>query len=192
MNTDKHNGHLVESLGSALRGGTHAVGVVPALLKRVLAEQSWRQFVTQRGERVEYQRFADFVTTLPLKGLGADVGLIKQIIRGDPEAEDMLDQALQNPNALHNVQAKAPTGNTRERALRKLRADAPDLHADVLAGRLSAHRAMVQAGFRPNTFTVPDTSPEAIAAALRRQLPADVIAHVAALLTCDRRQGPEA
>jgi hypothetical protein len=131
---------------------------VPALLKRVLAEGSWREFVTQRGERVVHERFADFAGTPPLKGIGTDVALVRRIVADDPEALDLLDRALQNPHGgdhskANNVQV-APAGNTRERALRKLRKDAPELHADVLAGRLTAHAAMVQAGFRPRTFTV--------------------------------------
>lgn len=41
-----------------------------------------------------------------------------------------------------------PAGTTRDAALRRLRKDREDLHARVLAGDMSAHAAMVQAGFR--------------------------------------------
>jgi hypothetical protein len=178
----KANAVLVDALGSALRRGGHALGSVPDLLKRVLDEQSWREFVTQRGEHVEHERFVDFVTTPPLKGLGADVALVKRLVADDPEALDLLDQALQNPDALHNVQANAPTGNAKDRALRKLRKDAPELHAEVLAGRLSAHAAMVQAGYRPHTFTVrPD--PSSAVRSLRKYMTPDQLAELARLLT---------
>jgi hypothetical protein len=42
----------------------------------------------------------------------------------------------------------APTGNSRDAFLRRLRKDRPDIHARVLAGELSPHAGMVEAGFR--------------------------------------------
>jgi hypothetical protein len=44
-----------------------------------------------------------------------------------------------------------PSGNSRAAALRRLRKDRPDLHARILAGEISAHAAMVEAGFRHQT-----------------------------------------
>ncbi len=45
-------------------------------------------------------------------------------------------------------------GTQREYALRKLRDDAPSLHARVLAGELSPHAAMLEAGFRKRTISI--------------------------------------
>jgi hypothetical protein len=61
-----------------------------------------------------------------------------------------------------------PKGNSRDRALRQLRDHRPDLHARVIADELSAHKAMIEAGFRKRTFTVPDDI-DAPAEALKRQ-----------------------
>jgi hypothetical protein len=41
-----------------------------------------------------------------------------------------------------------PRGNTAAAALRRLRKDRPDIHGRVLAGELSPHAGMVEAGFR--------------------------------------------
>jgi len=41
-----------------------------------------------------------------------------------------------------------PTGNSTEAVLRRLRKDRLDLHTRVMAGELSAHAAMIEAGFR--------------------------------------------
>ena len=41
-----------------------------------------------------------------------------------------------------------PVGTTRAAALRRLRKDRPDIHARVLAGELSPHAGMIEAGFR--------------------------------------------
>ena len=193
------NRHLVEDLGGALRSGQHGLATVPGLLKRVLREESWREFTTQRGEYVRHERFADFVTTPPLKGIGASMDLLRRIVADDTEALDLLDQALQNPpggsskivltvdniNNENDLGALRRTGTSKDYALRKLRKDAPELHAEVLAGRLSAHAAMVKAGFRPPTFTIRADSPQSIAATLRRRLPPDQLAELARLLLED-------
>ena len=202
--TDRLRGNALvnDALGSALRSGDHALGTVPALLKRVLAEESWREFITKRGEHVSHARFADFVAAPPLKGLGSDIALVRRIVADDPEALDLLDRALlegsrpgtrsdlvNNINEVPNVR---PLGTSKTQALRRLRtqADKGDgqaaaLHAEVLAGRLSAHAAMVQAGYRPKTISVPVGRPERVAAYLRKHMPKDALARLIELLTSE-------
>ncbi|WP_405580665.1 hypothetical protein [Streptomyces sp. NBC_01092] len=57
--------------------------------------------MTQRGDQVEHRRFEQFVTTPPLKGLGASMRLIRKLIDAIEEdgqriaAQDLLDQATQ-------------------------------------------------------------------------------------------------
>lgn len=188
MSTPKGNAVLVEALGSALRRGGNALEDVPDLLKRVLEEESWREFVTPRGELVQHGRFVDFVTTPPTRGIGASEDLVRRIVGSDTEALDLLDQALTGRQGertdLGNIVTKVerPEGNSQAKALRRLRKDAPSLHSEVLAGRLSAHAAMVQAGFRPKTISVPVSRPESIAAALRKHLGPDDIAQLIRLL----------
>jgi hypothetical protein len=183
----KANNVWVESLGSSLRHGGEALDNVPDLLKRLLETGAWRHFQPRMGPVVTHERFAEFVTTAPLTGLGTSVDLVRRIVSGDAEALDLLDKALQNPVGRplinHSIKDKAPTGTSKYYALRRLRRDAPDLHADVLAGKLSAHAAMVKAGFRPKRFTVVvNSKPDQIAATLRRQLDPDTLAAVAQLL----------
>lgn len=190
MSTPKGNAVLVEALGSALRRGGNALADVPDLLRRVLEEESWQEFVTPRGELVQHARFVDFVTTAPTRGIGASVDLVRRIIADDTEALDLLDKAVQgkvgrpskNSDVITNKGDANQRGTSRDGALRKLRKDAPELHADVLAGRLSAHAAMVQAGFRPKTVSVPVQRPDAVAAALRKHMTPDQIAELRALL----------
>lgn len=186
MTDPKANNVLVETLGTSLRYGGSALSDVPGLLKQLLAEGAWREFVTKRGEHVVYERFADFVTTRPLRGLGSDVELVRRIVADDTAALDLLDQALQNPVGHppinNNVKDRAPVGNGHAQALRKLRKDAPGLHAEVLAGNLSAHGAMVRAGFRPKTVSVPVAKPEAVARSLLKYMSADDIAKLIAVL----------
>lgn len=71
----------------------------------------------------------------------------------------MLDDALrgrqgERTDLVDNInKVNRPDGTSKDRALRKLRTDAPELHEKVLAGELTPHAAMVQAGFRHRTFT---------------------------------------
>ncbi|MDQ0694259.1 hypothetical protein [Streptomyces sp. W4I9-2] len=188
------NAALVEALGSALREGEHGLKTGPALLVRVLRERSWRSFTTQRGEQVEYAHFEHFVTKPPLKGLGASMRLIEKMLdsiedaAGRAEAQDLLDQAVQakhggDRSKLDNIQlAGHPSGTSKEAGLRRLRKDRPDLHADVLAGRLSTHAAMVKAGFRRKLVSVPVDSPESTAQAIRRNMNPEAVAQLAKLL----------
>lgn len=179
----RRNASLVEMLGGALRDGDHALGAVPSLLRQVLEAESWREFVTQRGEHVSHERFADFVTTPPLAGLGSDVDLVRRIVAADRPALDLLDQALQGRVGAHsNNVTRTPKGNSADAALRRLRKDRPDLHAEVLAGALTAHAAAVQAGFRPRTVTVRADSPKSTADTLRKHMKPDDIATLARLL----------
>ncbi len=61
------------------------------------------------------------------------------------------------------------TGGT-DRKVARLKRDHPDLADDVIAGRLSAHAAAVQAGIRRPTWTAP-ADPERLAQAIERKFP---------------------
>jgi hypothetical protein len=96
-----------------------------------------------------------------LDGLGATVEQLRGLCRDDPKALDAIDRMTQNavghPESNGYIVPERPGGNTSAKALRRLRKDRPDLHAEVLAGKKSPHAAMVEAGFRPKTITVPVT-----------------------------------
>lgn len=190
------NSVVIDALGSALRSGDHALSSVPGLLKRVLSEGSWREFVTKRGEHVTHERFADFVSAPPLQGLGATIGLVRRVVADDREALDLLDRELQEPagrpaeivDNINNFPGR-PSGTSRDQAIRRLRSEAEHgnetaagLHADVMAGRISAHAAMVRAGFRARTISVPVGDPERTAASLRKHMSGDALVRLAELL----------
>ena len=190
--TKKANANLVDALGSALRSGDHGLKAVPGLVKRVLQEEAWRGFVTQRGELVEYDRIDDFVVTPPLKGLGATPELIETLIHDDVEALTAWTTARKRPagrparnvDNIHDKEVgERPSGTSKEAGLRRLSKDRPDLHAQVLEGALSTNAAMVQAGFWRPKLTVPIDTPENTARALRRNLDPEAVAELGRLLT---------
>jgi hypothetical protein len=159
----------VADLGSSLRAGEGGLRDAPALLALVLREKAWRRFVTPRHEVVEHDSFAEFVTTPPTHGLGVSVDLVRRLVADDIEVLDLLDRALQQPVGVNNVNTLThrPEGNASSTALRRLRKDRPDLHSEVLSGSLSAHAAMVKAGFRPKTATVRLDDPRRAAATIK-------------------------
>ncbi|MFM9589850.1 hypothetical protein ACKI1J_14995 [Streptomyces scabiei] len=187
----KANAVLVQALGSGIRSTGNGLADLPALLRRVMEEEAWRSFVTPMGKLVEHDRFIDFVTVPPTEGLGATVELMKKIVADDPNAADLLDQALagrpgQRTDLVHNMhEVERPSGTSREAGLRRLRKDRPDLHAEVLAGALSTHAAMVKAGFRKRKISIPVTSAEDAAKALRRNLEPEQVKELVKLLTDD-------
>jgi hypothetical protein len=92
------------------------------------------------------------------------MNLIERVVADDPTTLDLLDRAMQRPpggdqrskdrTTVDNINSARPDGTAKAAALRKLRKDAPELHAKVLANEMSAHVAMVKAGFRHRTITI--------------------------------------
>jgi hypothetical protein len=175
-------GSDVAALADIIARGDFALHNVGESLKAIIRDESWRDFVTKLGKEVHHDRFVDFVTTLPLAGLGTDVRTLLRIVADDPEAQSMLDEATRTPTGVNNINTRRPVGTARVAALRRLRDQRPDLHDEVVAGSISAHAAAVKAGFRPRTFTVRADDPVRAAAVLRRNFTADQIATLAQLL----------
>lgn len=156
---------IVSMLRTSLSSTEHGLGTVPNAVKIVINENMWQErVIKQTGERVTFSSFAEFVRRPPLAGLGASIDQLRGVCRDDPEALNAIDKAIgsqqgKRTDLFDNVQevTEAPTGNASATALRRLRKDRPDLHAEVLAGEKSPHAAMVEAGFRPKTATVPLT-----------------------------------
>ncbi len=173
---------LVVSLRQAMSVSS-TLALVPGLLKKILRRELWRERVIQTGETVRFDRFEEFVATKPLEGLGATIDIVRNMLRGDPEALSLFDEAVRREPGRpadggretgNNVTDSVgrPEGNTAAKALRRLRKDAPTLHERVVAGEMSPHAAMVEAGFRPKTVTVRATA-DGFAKAARRHLGKD-------------------
>lgn len=189
--TEELRGHalLVESLGSALRSGNHGLQTVPGLLKQVLAEESWRDFVTKRGEHVTHDRFADFVATPPLKGLGASMETIMRIVgTSDPELLKLLREASKaGPGGRPRTGAEsAPVrhvGNGASDYLaERLEQMAPEEYQAVLRGERTINAAAVRAGLRPRRVNIRLDNPESAAETLRKHMTPDQIRELRKLL----------
>jgi hypothetical protein len=114
-------------------------------------EESWRTF-----QRVWARpAIIHALETVPYSRSMADRARIRAARRA--QRIDAKDQANQRPrgrpkkNVSNNGSdgnISRPIGNTVAYALRRLRKDRPDIHSRVLAGEISPHAGMVEAGFR--------------------------------------------
>lgn len=182
------NAHLVEALGSALRDGDHALGTVPDLLKRVLAEESWREFTTQRGEHVQHEQFTSFVTTRPLKGIGATDELIDRIVgTDDPELLRLLREARSvgqgRRTDLLPLESKPSTrGESSDYTADRLARVAPDQFEAVKRGEKTIHAAALAAGIRRRRASVRLDDPASAARTLRKHMTPDQLHALVRLL----------
>ncbi|MFD0229063.1 hypothetical protein ACWGPD_33540 [Streptomyces hirsutus] len=94
MNTSDGNAVLVNALSSSVRSTLNGMETAPALIRRVLEEESWRSFTTPRGEHVEHESFDSFVTAAPTRGLGKTIEEIVRIISGEDDVLRLLAEAL--------------------------------------------------------------------------------------------------
>ncbi|MFE5118396.1 hypothetical protein [Streptomyces sp. NPDC056669] len=205
----KERGQLVASLGSSLRSGATSLGTVPKLLEDLLTTGGWMDFVTRLGDHITYEpgEFADFVETLPLQGLGADLAVVERLIgprpdllailydltparsRGRPKNMDDVQNFSGHPSDAADEEPgpeprkKQCNGNNVENIMRKLARDRPDLLEEVTAGRMKAYTAAVEAGWRRPQTTIPLGDPEAVARKLLDKLGTDQARQVCATLS---------
>lgn len=187
--TAKGNAVLVEALGSSLRYGGSALQDVPTLLKRILAEEAWREFATPRGELARHDRFADFVTTQPTKGLGASMELIDRIVgTDDPDLLRMLREAKKVGQG-HRSDLSHCADSTRSRSAEdsantvdRLAREAPEELAAIERGEKTIHAAALAAGIRRRRVPVRLDSAESAAKTLRKHMPPEARQALARLL----------
>lgn len=175
----QRNDRIVNSLRSAVNDGRLGLDDVPGLIKKVLRARMWcDRVISQTGERARFDSFAAFAEAQPLEGLGTTLKTLQRLCADDREALDLIDRAVQGkrggsrkPREKEAARQRDPcqSGNSQQYALRRLRSARPELHAQVLAGDISPHRAMQLAGFRKLMISVP-LEPVAAANALARKL----------------------
>ena len=150
---------IVSATATALARGGASLQNVPGLIKRLIQEETWREYVTPVGRVETFPTFAAFI--VHPWGLNTTIDLLERICGEDMAALDAIEQATTRKrggqskaeraidvcNTNIQEQRKRRTSNDRAYALRRLRKERPDIHARVLAGDLSPHRGMIAAGF---------------------------------------------
>jgi hypothetical protein len=162
---------LVQSFKRS-RGLPASLAHARQVLVKIINEDLWRAFYwpNETGpEVVCFASFEEFVTAPASSGgLAWSLEDLRSYVRGDAVATNALDRVTQRKaggdtrsqaarTTVDNVNSGPvgrPSGNSSQRALRVLREKAPELHAKVLAGEMSANAAMVKGGFRKKTVTL--------------------------------------
>lgn len=200
MGQETLNGQLGRALYWAIRDGK-AIENIPGLVKRVIENQCWQcLLIEETGEVKEFSSFVEYVTTSPPEGLGTDIETLWRLCQDDIEAQAMIDEATKikpgNPhpsghnqhtlnqvidNNINNYHRQSPVGTSRQAGLRRLAKDRPDLHTRVLAHQISVNAAMVEAGIRPKTLTIP-IDPARAAQVIKRQFSQDQISQLVEFL----------
>jgi len=185
-------GSLIDALSSALDRGNHGLENVPGLLKRILAEESWREFETARGEHVVHERFESFVTAPPLKGLGASTAVIERIVgTDDPDLLRLLRDARKGapgrPSAAKNRVESTPISKGEDSSLtvQRLAVEAPSEYEAVKRGEKTINAAAISAGIRRRRVSVRLDNPRSAAETLRKHMSREQLAELRALLAAE-------
>jgi hypothetical protein len=117
-----------------------------------MPEESWRTF-QRRWARPAIIHAREAVPYRRLPGGRARVLAARAAQRDDARDRANLRPAHRPAKTVYNNESdvhasERPSGNSRAAFLRRLRQDRPDIHARVLAGELSPHAGMIEAGFR--------------------------------------------
>lgn len=110
---------------------------------------------------MQHERFADFVTTPPLRGLGASMDLIDRIVgTSDPDLLRMLREAKKGkPGRPKKGEEKAMESigisrGTADHEADRLAREAPEEYEAVRRGEKTIHAAAVAAGIRPRRISI--------------------------------------
>ena len=173
MDVSKRNGGKVDGLRFALGKGELGLSGVPGYVKEIIKERMWVEFYDDvAGKNMTNITFEQFVTRGAPEGLGTDINHLKDMCRLNTDVLDAIDKATKRPAHIHadvdNINVR-PTGTSKAQALRRLRKDAPGVHARVIAGEISANAGMIEAGFRKKTATI-EATPEGVVRYIMRHM----------------------
>lgn len=210
MSQDKneyYKNEIVHSLADAIKRGGRSLQSVPGLLAKLISEDLWVERDVN-GKIISYSKdeFKHFVESPYPEGLSTTIATIERLCGDEPEIIDFLAAAKRGkvgrpPKAKGQTDAKGNVsddknvsirnnkramGETVEYAYQKLRDDAPNLHAKVLAGELSAHAAMVKAGFRKKRVAVNMNDAQSAYNTLTNNMPDDVLQELIELLIAEQ------
>jgi hypothetical protein len=161
-------------------GGSRLFDVVPAQLRTVIKQELWKQCADKKGQ--PFPNFEAFVVHKLWWGLESNIDDLLAYCRNAPEVQSLIREQV--PKTYTHVEAGAKGGRGKKAnsnttsfsdrgstyALRRLKREKPKLAEQVIAGKLTANAAAIQAGFRKATWSAP-AEPELLAAAVAKRYP---------------------
>ena len=144
---------LCERTLKCLRYGVGSLDDLPPLIEKIIDNQAWLSRRVRTGEIVECKSLAELITAKPLKGWGESAEKLEAVLKGHPGVLAKFRKAMGNQghraDICNNIiEVNAVTGTSRAYTCERLMRDAPELFAEVVAGRLSANAAAIAAGIR--------------------------------------------
>jgi len=177
---------LQQSIG---HGGKEVFDLVPLQLRDVLEDRLWADRKDRNGQ--PFRSFEAFATHILWQGLESSIADLLLYCRRHPDVAELIRRevgaaaehgANQHTVGVDVINSSCGGGGTSATyALRRLKRDRPELAEKVVAGKLSAHAAAIEAGFRRPTIAVP-AEPDAAIAALVRRFGLDAVRQ--AIATC--------
>ena len=171
------------------------MGALPGLVRRLLDEGAWQEFITPDGRVHRFERLRDFIKAPPPRGLDGREAQLVALCGSDQELVRRLTSKLREevpaarevgrPSDGGNVRATNIPGrsDTADHTVARLKRDDPDLADRVIRGEISADAAAREKGWRKPRIVL--TSPEAVAMRIRQHFTADQVARLVALLISD-------
>jgi hypothetical protein len=141
-----------------MHGGEEAFAVVPRALELVIAERQWAGRTDRDGK--PFVSFEAFVAHRLWWGLESSVDDLLAFCRKRPDVQAMIKAEIGAVGQHGGDRKEQGSNTTLDRGatytLRRLKRDRPDLAAQVIAGKLTAHAAAIEAGFRtkPTPFEI--------------------------------------
>lgn len=166
---------------------------LPKLLRKCISEKVWKKR-SHHGRIIELPNLRALITRAPIEGWGEDPKKIEALIKDDPEAlaefrHEMLGQEGGNKKSgitvdIINSDVRSD-GTSRSYSLARVKKDCPtEVWDAVVAGELSAHRALVEAGIRKPTMTIRPTV-EGFTKAIKKRLTPEQIRELVQNLSGD-------
>lgn len=175
----------IQSLQQAIgHGGKEVFDIVPIVLRDVLEDRLWADRKDKAGQ--PFRSFESFATHILWQGLESSIPELLLYCRKRPEVAELIRREV-GAVTEHGGDRKSEAakdqvnnvnligGNSPTYALRRLKRDHPELAEQVVAGKLSAHAAAIEAGFRQPTIAVSAADPDAAVFALVRKFGRDAV-----------------
>lgn len=171
------NGMFVQGLQKLLMGGETNREVLVRSIKDMQVNGSWRAFMrNDKVYRWNAKQFREFIEADRPAGCQSSVSHLEHELRGtdawipyclliggEPGGQPGNTNAAADKTNSDNItignplmrSASSPRGTSVSSAVRRLHRERPDLLGRVESGELSAHAAMIEAGFRDKAITIP-------------------------------------
>jgi len=197
-NTLAINGDKVVLLSKQIRSVSLNLSNVPHLIKQIIEEKMWRSFQHPSAGQVvdnSHLSFSEFVSAEPPTGLGSDLKTVENILVIQTRSSERSESQIAHEALdcfIREISVEAKTVSTSDLPdsavdeisrlvqnsprslhdspdLRRLKKNRPDLYYQVTEGQISTNRAMIEAGFRKQRFSIPQDDVSLAANTIRKR-----------------------